>query len=303
MLNGLKTLFNKKSTNSKFGIALRGQAGSYAFDKTEINEVKAGEFFTETSESAGEWLEELLSTHDFQGSGHLVLSASHYYNVQINKPDLPDNEIPAAIKWLVKDIVPIDPDEMIADYYDSPIIVSGTQKINVVCSHLTSLKKYTDSFKRYQIDLEGIITDEFAFANLLPVSEHSTLLVCQQPFEELFIIIVKEGQIHFSRRLRGFSDIGGFSTEQLNKGVCDSLSIEVQKSLDYFERLLKQTPVKEIKILLPVKHEDFIIENLDKNTNVQVSKLDLPAQFEQMRSCAASVGALIEFERKGAEND
>lgn len=303
MLNGLKTLFNKKSIDSKFGIALRSQAGSYALDTGEHTEITACEFFTETSESAGDWLEELLSTHSFQGSGQLVLSASHYYNVQINKPDLPDNEIPAAIKWLVKDIVPIDPDEMIADYYDSPVIVSGTQKINVVCSHLTSLKKYTDSFKRYHIDLAGIITDEFAFANLLPHSEHSTLMICQQPFEEVFIIIVKEGQIYFSRRLRGFSDVGGYSTEQLDKGICDSLSIEVQKSMDYFERLLKQSPVHEIKVMLPVKHENFIIESLDKNTNIKVSKLDLAEPCQQMRSCAASVGGLFEFEKLGADND
>ncbi|WOH35905.1 hypothetical protein RI844_10975 [Thalassotalea fonticola] len=303
MLNGLKTLFNRKSTDGKFGIALRSQAGSYALDNGSDAERKTGEFFTETSESAGDWLDELLSTHNIQGSGHLVLSASHYYNVQINKPDLPDNEIPAAIKWLVKDIVPIDPDEMIADYYDSPVVVSGTQKINVVCSHLTSLKKYTDSFKRYQIDLKGIITDEFAFANLLPQSEHSILMICQQPFEEVFVIIVKNGQIFFSRKLRGFHDVGGYSTEQLSKGICDSLSIEVQKSMDYFERLLKQTPVHEIKVLLPVKHEDFIIESLDKNTNVTVSKLDLPEPYQQMRNCAASIGGLIEFEKLGADND
>lgn len=303
MLNGLKTLFNKKSSSSKFGIALRSQAGSYALDKGENTDVKAGEYFTESSESAGDWLDELLSTHNIQGCGHLVLSASHYYNVQINKPDLPDNEIPSAIKWLVKDVVPIDPDEMIADYYESPVIVSGIQKINVVCSHLSSLKKYTDSFKRHQVDLEGIITDEFAFANLLPLNKHSTLIICQQPFEEVFIIIVKEGQIYFSRRLRGFSDVGGYSTEQLSNGICDSLSLEVQKSMDYFERILKQTPVHEIKVILPVKHEDFIIANLDKNANANVSKLDLPSPFEQMRNCAASVGGLIEFERKGAEND
>ena len=303
MLNGLKALFSKEDSNSKFGIALRTQVGSYALNNVDENQYLADEYFTETTETASAWLEELVSTHTFKGSGYLVLSASHYYNVQIIKPELPEEEIPSALKWLVKDIVPIEPDDMLVDYYDSPIIVSGTQKINVICSHLASLKKFSDSFKRYQIDLKGIITDEFAFANLVTEQADPTLLICQQPFEEVFILIVKENQVYFSRRLRGFSDIGGYSVEQLNNGICESLSLEVQKSLDYYERLLKQSPVAKIKVLLPILNEDFVIESINKNTNVEVSRLDLPSEYATKRNCAASVGAMMELDKQEVSDD
>ncbi|WP_152593837.1 hypothetical protein [Thalassotalea sp. ND16A] len=282
---------------------MRNQVGAYAFEKEVNEECKADEFITETTESAGEWLQTLLATHTFTGSGYLVLSASHYYSVQINKPNLPDDEIPLAIKWLVKDIVPIDPDDMIVDYFDSPVIVAGTEKINVVCSHLSHLKKFTDTFKRHQVELKGIITDEFAFANLVDNVDNSTLMVCQQPFEDVFLLIVNQGEIYFSRRLRGFNDIGGYSREQLSQGICDSLSVEIQKSMDYFERLLKQSPVTRIKVLLPVTHEDFIIENLAKNTEVVISEIELPEPFAKLRNCAASIGALTEFEKVGVVND
>ncbi|OUS30591.1 hypothetical protein A9Q98_04940 [Thalassotalea sp. 42_200_T64] len=303
MLNGLKSLFSKKNTNARFAIALRNQVGAYACEKGIDEDRKADEFITETTESAGEWLHKLLATHTFLGSGYLVLSASHYHSVQINKPDLPDDEIPLAIKWLVKDIVPIDPDDMIVDYFDSPVIVAGAEKINVVCSHLSHLKKFTDTFKRYQVELKGIITDEFAFANLVDDQENSTLMVCQQPFEDVFLLIVNQGEIYLSRRLRGFNDIGGYSREQLSQGICDSLNVEIQKSMDYFERLLKQAPVTQIKVLLPVTHEDFIIESLAKNTQVQISKIELPEPFGKLRNCAASIGALKECEKVGMVND
>ncbi|TRX52815.1 hypothetical protein [Thalassomonas sp. M1454] len=301
MLNGLKKIFNKKSSTSKFGIALRRQVGSYAVVDKSTSTCQIDEFFTETTDSAGDWLEELLSSHTFSGRGTLVLSSSHFHSVQIDKPDLPDDEISAALKWLVKDIVPIEPEDMVVDYSDSPVVVAGTQKINVVCANLSHLKKFTDSFKRYQVKLSGITTDEFAFANLVKASEKPTLLLCQQPFEDLLLLIIVNGQIYLSRRLRGFNEIGGYSQEQLMNGICDSLSIELQKSLDYFERQLKQAPVTSIQVILPVVHEDFIVERLNANANIKVEKLVLDTDFAQHRHCAASVGAIVETSIREAQ--
>lgn len=303
MLNGLKKIFIKKSSTSKFGIALRRQVGSFAVVDKSTDFCKVDEFFTETTDSVGDWLEELLSSHTFSGSGTLVLSSSHFHSVQIDKPDLPEDEIGAALKWLVKDIVPIEPEEMVVDYSDSPIIVGGTQKINVVCAHLSHLKKFTDSFKRYQVKLTGITTDEFAFANLAKPADKPTLLLCQQPFEDLLLLIIVNGQIHLSRRLRGFNEIGGYSQEQLMNGICDSLSIELQKSLDYFERQLKQAPVASIQVILPVQHEEFIIERLNANANITVQKLELEADYAEHRHCAASVGAIVETSIREAQRD
>ncbi|MEW6997604.1 hypothetical protein AADZ86_07860 [Colwelliaceae bacterium BS250] len=295
MLNGIINFFGKKSSKNQFAVSLRRQVGSFALFDKEKNTYKIGEFVTETTDTAGDWLDELLASHTFSGDGYLVLSASHYYSVQIDKPDLPEDEIASALKWLIKDIVPIEPEDMIVDYSDAPIAIAGSQKINVVCAHLSHLKKFTDSFKRYQIPLKGITTDEFAFLNLLEYSEQPILLICQQPSEEVLSMIVVKGQIHLSRRLRGFNEIGGYSQQQLQEGICDALSVELQKSLDYFERQLKQRPVTKVKVILPVNHEDFIVEQLGENTSIPVEKLTLAETYQDMRHCIASVGGLLEL--------
>ena len=302
MLNRIKTIFSRSSNNNQFGVALRSHIGSFAI-RSKDGSSAVDEYFTETTETVGDWLEQLLAEQKVAGEGYLVLSGNHYHNVQINKPDLPDDEIPAALKWLVKDIVPIEPDDMIVDYYDSPVVVAGIQKINVICCHLSHLKKFTDSFKRYQNKLLGIITDEFAFANLIEDSTKPVMLLCQQPFEDVFLIIVFNGQIYLSRRLRGFNELGGYSEQQLSEGICDALSVELQKSMDYFERQLKQAPINEIKVLLPIKHEQFVVEKLNRNANIDVSLLPLPESFEHMRAAAASVGGMMELQKAGAEDE
>ncbi len=303
MLDSLKKLFNKSAPPESFGIAIRQSIGSFCVVNSStsskgkpsgINSSTIKEFSGSSSEKVGEWLEELLASGLVSGRGYLVLSSQLFSQVQIDKPDLPEEEIIPALKWLVKDIVPIEPDDMIVDYTDAPVLINGMAKINVVCSHLSLLKNFVSSFKRYHVQLDGIITETVAFANLIPVSDDPILLLCQQPYEDVQILIVVAGKIHFNRYLRGFSEIGGFSQEQLNSGVCDSLSVEIQKSMDYFERQLKQKAISAIKLLLPVNHEQFIIDKLAENTFVPVSTLPLTEPFVQHRNCAASVGGYIE---------
>ncbi len=301
MFNGIKKLFVKKSTSAQFGIAIRRQIGSFTL--VDNNKTEVDEFYTDTNDNPSAWLKELFAKHNFSGRGYLVLSPSYYHSVQIEKPDIPNDEIAPALKWLIKDIVPIEPENMIVDYSDSEIVIAGKAKINVVCCDAGQLKKITDCCKRKRVNLTGITTDEFAFANLLTISEQPSMLLCQQPFEDVLLIIVQQGKIYLSRRLRGFSDIGGYSEQQLMAGICEALSLEIQKSLDYFERQLKQIPLTKVQVLLPVLHEDFIIEKLQLNSNIPVTKLSLAEPFQQKRHCAASLGAILEIAKQEVEND
>jgi len=117
------------------------------------------------------------------------------------------------------------------------------------------------------------------------------LLVCQQPNEEINLLIVKNGQLFFSRRLRGFAQIAHKTEDELTMGVIDALSLEIQRSTDYFERQLKQAPIKAIEILLPVEQEAFLARKLAENTNVEVKLFAMPTSLESLRGSAVAVGA------------
>ena len=74
-------------------------------------------------------------------------------------------------------------------------------------------------------------------------------------------------------------------------GIIDSLSLEIQRSTDYFERQLKQAPIKAIEILIPVKTEGFLARKLAENTNVEVKLFAMPTTLEALRGSAVAIGA------------
>lgn len=141
------------------------------------------------------------------------------------------------------------------------------------------------------LTIASITTEEFAFASLLPIQQDAVLLVCQQPNEEINLLIVKNGQLFFSRRLRGFAQIATKTEDELSMGVTDALSLEIQRSTDYFERQLKQAPIKAIEILLPVEQEAFLARKLSENTNVEVKLFAMATSLENFRGSAVAVGA------------
>lgn len=288
-------LFNKSQSVGKLAIALSQSSIAVCFSSSSSQELRFAKITISANQPIAPNVEKLLTEHDCTGECQLMLSATHYHTVQIDKPDVPDNDLIAALPWLIKDLVPVAPEDMVLDYYISPVQAISANKINVVCTSLANLKPITDTLYEQGLLVKGITTVEFAFANLLGVSEDAKLLLCQQSGEELIILIVKEGKIFFHRQLRGFSQIGTKTREELGFGVIDSLSLEIQRSIDYFERQLKQAPIKQIHVLLPVRDEQSIIDLLGQNTHLPVKSLTLDNTSEEARAMAACYGAYAEL--------
>ncbi|MFB0998648.1 MAG: hypothetical protein QMC13_00235 [Colwellia sp.] len=117
------------------------------------------------------------------------------------------------------------------------------------------------------------------------------LMVCQQPNEEIILLIVKQGKVFFSRRLRGFAQIATKTEEELSFGIVDNLNLEIQRSTDYFERQLKQAPIRSIEVIVPMVNEALLTRKLAENTNVDVNLLTMPEGFNDAREFAVTIGA------------
>lgn len=289
LLSNLNKLFSKPESTHNLGVAFSSKLLTYCY----INDEQAVVFKSIPLSSTPEkQLSELASDSDIQGQCQLILSASQYHIVQIDKPNVPDDEIADALKWQVKDLVPYPAEDIIVDYFSGPTLIGATAKLNVVCASKNKLKTLVEGINQNNISLKHISTEEFAFASLLPVQDEACLLVCQQPNEEIILMIVKQGKLHFHRRLRGFIQINQESEQQLLMGTVERLSLEIQRSTDYFERQLKQAPIKKIKLILPIATEQFLADKLSENTHVQVSLLELPELYQDQRAFAVTIGAL-----------
>ncbi|MBA6288056.1 MSHA biogenesis protein MshI [Colwellia sp. MB3u-4] len=288
IITRIKSAFSKVKSTDLIGVALRQQSISYFVRKTDESK---GKVFENKGDAIAKALKALVSVEPLSGQCHLVLAHAHSQIVQVDKPNVPAAEIKAALKWQIKDLVSIAPENMMLDYFDGPTLAGGHEKINVVCVAKNDLMELVSIFNDAQLNINSITTEEFAFASLLPMQQDAVLFVCQQPNEEINLLIVKNGQLFFSRRLRGFAHIANKSEDELTMGIIDSLSLEIQRSTDYFERQLKQAPIKTIEILLPLEQEAFLARKLAENTNVEVKLFAMPETLESLRGSAVAIGA------------
>ena len=288
IITRIKNVFSKAKSADLVGVALRQQSISYFVKKPNGNKCESIET---KAHPITKTLQYVVDNKSLSGQCYLVLSNAHSQIVQVEKPSVPDAEMNAALKWQIKDLVSIAPDNMVLDYFDGPTLAGGHEKINVVCAAKNDVVELITTLADDELNLVSITTEEFAFASLLPIQEDAVLLVCQQPNEEVNLLIVKNGQLFFSRRLRGFAQIANKSEDELSMGIIDSLSLEIQRSTDYFERQLKQAPIKAIEILIPVKTEGFLARKLAENTNVEVKLFAMPTTLEALRGSAVAIGA------------
>lgn len=311
LLTQIRKLFSKQQSAQNLGIALQQEAMSVCVipnsqDSTEqASDNVAQPSFHSSQISVGNASKSIASLQEelpFSGQCHLVLNAQQSQIVQVDKPNVPANEIVSALKWQVKDLVSISPDNMVLDYFDGPLLSGGKEKIHVVCAPLNELKNIVAAINKTDAEVASIVTEEFAFANLLPVQDEACLMVCQQPNEEITLLIVKQGQLYFHRRLRGFSQIAHRTEDELAMTMIDTLALEIQRSSDYFERQLKQAPIKQIKVLLPIETEGFFARKLAENTHLPVNLLTLPEPYQQHREYAAAIGATM-LETRLAEKE
>lgn len=285
----VKALFTRKESSNLLSVAIRQEAVSYCYfsGKTQAS-FGSVPIINDDVVNA---LDSLQKVGDLSANCELILSSKHYQIVQVDKPNLPENELLAGLKWQVKDLVTIPPEDMVLDYFDGPSL-AGVNKLNVVCAQQSKIKNMVNALHKEGISLKSISTEEFAFSQLLHNADGAQLLICQQPNEDVLILIVRDNQLFSYRRLRGMANIGSRSPDELSMGLIDTLSVEIQKSIDFFERQLKQPPVKTINVLLPIKNEAFIARKLTENTHVSVELLVLPDEYSNDKSYAAVMGSM-----------
>ena len=294
LLTQISNVFSKKQSNQLVGISLQQESihiCSHSFDGAN-QETNFLRFNVEQADFSTAILTAQTEA-DLTGKCYIVLNGQQSHVVQVDKPSVPKAEINSALKWQIKDLVNIAPENMVLDYFDGPVLAGGKEKINVVCSSLNELKKIVAAVNHDEMNAVNITIAEFAFVNLLPVQDEACLLVCQQPNEEIVLLIVKQGKLYFHRHLRGFTQIANKTEEELAMTFVDNLALEIQRSSDYFERQLKQAPIKSINVLLPIQFEAFFARKLAENSHIPVSILALPEPYQEYREYAAAIGAIM----------
>jgi MSHA biogenesis protein MshI len=200
----------------------------------------------------GNWqhaLEQALSKVSKTMTLTVIIPPDMYQIIQLEKPALSEQELVAALPWQVKDLTDIVVEELILDYIDLPAAPGQPLKINVVVAAKTQLLELIAIISQQKLILKKILVEEWLIHELLEYADHAALVLMHQPDQDVLLQVIRQGQLQFSRRLRGFNRLHQYDTSELEQGVFDNLLLEIQRSMDYIESQLKLPPVRSIYLL------------------------------------------------------
>lgn len=240
-------------------------------------------------------LADFVDQNDLDNTPASVSFSIHSYQLlQVDRPQVPNEELDMAIQWSVQELLSSQ-DEMVMDYFDMPAQTTGANKVNVVALKKDDIYSVSKGVIEAGLTLKSISVEELSYCDLLPLSSNATLMLVQKAANLIALNIVKDGKLYFNRSIRGFEKLYTFTEIELQMGVIESLTVEVQRSMDFFESQLKQGAVKKIVISLDSEHQHVICELISKSMLIDVDLLSpsinrLP-ELNFAESTWASLGA------------
>ena len=179
-----------------------------------------------------------------------VLPEQNYKLLLTNKPNVPDNELAAALSWQVKDLIDQPVDETTFEVFPAPPAADITEPESsyVVAAKNEAIQNCITPLVNANINLQCIDIREMALRNLtmlMPSSEESVIMLW---LSETFgtLIIARDGDIYLSRPLSmGLRDLGEGPHQSHN---IDALILEIQRSLDFHESRYQSNRISRIML-------------------------------------------------------
>ncbi|GDY26467.1 MSHA biogenesis protein MshI [Agarivorans sp. Toyoura001] len=236
--------------------------------------------FEKSVSSIEQWPEALASLcKEAQlGADHqivFVLGNAHYQQFQVEKPKVADEELAGAVPWTIKDMVAEQVLDLAVDYYEAPAAPMASEKLNVVCVRKPIIQQLVNMANQQDLTIEGITIESLAAINFLEANERCQMLLWQPKGGDLELIVVRQGQVSFTRQLRAFSALGQMQEIEFTQSFFDSLSLELQRSIDYISATLKLPEVSVIQLAIPSRFCDEIARQLQQNLTPKVNLLEL----------------------------
>jgi MSHA biogenesis protein MshI len=315
-------LFRKKARESKGLVGISEQSNGIGIALVEYREDGAPRLaccdfaFCEEGHGRHRAITELIDRHNLESFPCVgVMALGSYDLLQIVPPDVADNERAEAVRWQVSELINYPIEDAVVDHFEVP--TRGHEaRAYVVVTPVDKVRKKVDFLRGSKLAVHAIDIPELAvrnFAAYLPESAKGVGILFFGP-QQGTIMIIRERQIYLTRSIQvGLSQLYEFSDAPPSEGseklqflnLLDSISLEVQRTFDFYERSSALTPIDNLLVVPTERPIPDLIPHLENYLSADVRLLDLNSAFEvneflspeiQARCIMAIGAALREFE-------
>ncbi len=232
-----------------------------------------------------------------------LLDIADYQLLLVEAPEVPQTELKAAIRWRIRDLIDFHIDDAVLDVFDTPPSgARGVQEnIYVVVSRSAVVKERIETLQSAGAALEVIDIPELALRNIAAQLEQDTGGQAMLFFgvDQGLITLTRDATLYLARSM----DIG-YQQLIATPELVDRLALELQRSMDYYDRHFQQAPITSITLCPLPEALPQLAEQLEQQTGIQVREFKLedivevhePVDAKHFATCMLAIGAALRIE-------
>ena len=210
-----------------------------------------------------------------------LMSAGEYQLLTVDAPNVPPAELKAAIRWSVQGLIDFHIDDATVDVLDIPPEPGSSGAAHAMYAVVTRndlVKHHIDRFQEAAIPLSVIDIAETAQRNIgvlcEATDERAVALLYAAETHSLLTVNFK-GELYLARRIElGFEQLFRHDDEGAREAGLNRILLEVQRTLDVFERQYHFVPVGKL-VVAPEPKDSGMRACFAKNLDLPVVSLEL----------------------------
>lgn len=208
----------------------------------------------------------------------MLLAPGEYQILLVEAPNVPADELKTAVRWKIKDSLSYHVDNATVDVLQIPASKSGPARapsLYAIAAANDIIQKHMALFEQAKLKLDVIDIPEMAQRNIAALFEQEDRALVLLAFDDGggLLTFTSGGELYLSRRI----EISAGQLQDANENLCeqcrDRVELELQRSLDYFDRQFNHLPVSRILVSAP--EGTGLVEHLTAVMGTKVEKLDL----------------------------
>lgn len=238
-----------------------------------------------------------------------ALDLGSYSLLLVEAPDVPPNELRAAIRWRVKDLIDFHIDDAVIDVFDIPNqrATANRRMMYVVAVKAEWIKRMVNLLTNADLRLEVIDIPELAIRNIaaLMPEDVAGVAILHLGRQRGLITITRQSSLYLSRRIEtGYEALGG-SLESAAPRL-DRITVEIQRSMDYYESNFSQPAISSLVLTPLPKVIPGVEKHLAEQLGIAVKTMDInqlidvetPVPAVVQSACIMAIGSALRLESK-----
>lgn len=214
-----------------------------------------------------------------------VLASGQYQLLTVDAPNVPQDELKAAIRWRLKDMLDFHVEDTTIDILDIPVDKNGAARNHLMHAAVASnrvIRERQDMFGEAKVPLLVIDIPEMAQRNIsmMLAEEGRGIAFLSFSGQDGLLTVTYAGELYLSRRIDlPLSQLQQADEEQRN-ACFDRIALELQRSFDHFDRQFHFITVSKL-VLSPLGEAAPRLQDyLSSSLYIPVETLDLETVFD-----------------------